>query len=222
MNPKQVAGERAVEYVEDGMIVGLGSGSTAYFAIQKIAERVKQGLKIRGVCTSENTRALAERWSIPYTDINEVEYIDLTIDGADEVDPLGNGIKGGGGALLFEKIVASHSRQIIWVIEQKKLVERLGAFPLPVEILPFDYKHSMGALSEMGFQPELRMSGKDTFLTDGGHFIADIQTGMIQNPDELDQNLRKIPGIIENGLFLNLVNRVVAANNETAEIITYR
>ncbi len=222
MNSKQVAGERAVEYVEDGMIVGLGSGSTAFFAIQKIGERVSQGLKIKGVCTSENTRMLAEQWNIPYTDINDVDHIDLTIDGADEIDPYGNGIKGGGGALLFEKIVASNSKQIIWVVEQKKLVDRLGAFPLPVEILPFGYKHSLGALAEMGISPSLRMSGEETFTTDGGHFIADIQIGKILDHEELDRNLKQIPGIIENGLFLNLVNKVIVANDDEVDIITFR
>lgn len=222
MNSKQVAGERAVDYVEDGMIVGLGSGTTAFYAIQRIAERVQQGLNIQGVCTSENTRRLAEEWNIPYADINDVDHIDLTIDGADEIDPHGNGIKGGGGALLFEKIVAANSNQIIWVVEKRKLVDRLGAFPLPVEILPFGYKHSIGALSEMGLQPELRMSGKGTFMTDGRHFIADIQIGKILDHEELDRNLSLIPGIIENGLFLNLVNKVVVANEEKVEIISFR
>ena len=222
MNSKQVAGERAVEYVEEGMIIGLGSGSTAFFAIQKIAERVRQGLKIKGVCTSENTRMLAEQWNIPYVDINDVDHIDLTIDGADEIDPYGNGIKGGGGALLFEKIVASNSKQVIWVVEQKKLVDQLGAFPLPVEILPFGYKYILDILAEMGLSPSLRMSGEETFTTDGGHFIADIQIGKIPDHWELDRNLSQIPGIIENGLFLNLVNKVVVANEEEVEIITFR
>jgi ribose 5-phosphate isomerase A len=204
------------------MVVGLGSGTTAYFAIKKIGERVKEGLSITGVCTSENTRELAEKWSIPYRDINEVDRIDLTIDGADEVDPLGNGIKGGGGALLFEKIVASISAQIIWVIERKKLVEQLGEFPLPVEIIPFGYRHSLKVMNSMGLNPSLRMSGEHTFLTDGGHYIADIRAGMIRDSEELDRNLKQVPGIIEHGLFLNMVNKVVVANNDDVDIITYR
>ena len=222
MNPKQLAGERAVEFVEDGMVVGLGSGTTAYFAIQKIGEKVKEGLNITGVCTSEETRTLAERWKIPYVSIDDVEKIDLTIDGADEVDPMGNGIKGGGGALLFEKIVASNSRHNIWVIEQRKLVDWLGSFPLPVEIMPFGYRHSLAGLSDMGFKTELRMSGKSIYRTDGGHYIADVHTGRIQDPHELDSQLKVVPGVIEHGLFLGMINKVVVANDEMVDIITYR
>jgi ribose 5-phosphate isomerase A len=222
MDPKQIAGERAVEFVEDGMVVGLGSGTTAFYAIKKIGERVREGLRITGICTSEATRLLAERWKIPYVEIDSVEGIDLTIDGADEVDPLGNGIKGGGGALLFEKIVASNSSQNIWVIEQRKLVERLGVFPLPVEILPFGYRHCLRALSEAGLNPRLRMKGKDLYRTDSGQYIADLYTGPLQDPFTLDCELKKIPGVVEHGLFLNLANKVVVADNETAEIITYR
>ena len=222
MDLKKVAGERAVELVEDGMVVGLGSGTTAYYAIQKIGERVREGLRITGVCTSENTRLLAERWKIPYVELNEVESIDLTIDGADEVDPLGNGIKGGGGALLFEKIIASNSIQNIWVVEQRKLVEQLGAFPLPVEIMPFGYKHCLRNLSGLGLEPRLRMQGKDVYHTDGGHYIADLHTGAIQDPHELDCELRRIPGVIEHGLFLNLANKVVIASDQGTDIITFR
>ena len=222
MIPKQIAGERAVEFIEDGMVVGLGSGTTVFYTIQKIGDMVGRGLKITGVCTSEETRSLAERWNIPYVDIDDVEQIDLTIDGADEVDSVGNGIKGGGGALLFEKIVASNSSQNIWVIEQRKLVDRLGSFPLPVEILPFGLKHCLGALSEMGLKPELRVSGNTNFRTDGGHFIADLHTGPIQDPNELDNQLKMVPGVIEHGLFLNLISKVVVANDEMADIITFR
>jgi len=222
MIPKQIAGERAVEFIEDGMVVGLGSGTTVFYTIQKIGEMVGRGLKITGVCTSEETRSLAERWNIPYVDIDDIEQIDLTIDGADEVDSVGNGIKGGGGALLFEKIVASNSIQNIWVIEQRKLVDRLGSFPLPVEIIPFGLKHCLGALSELGLNPELRVSGKSNFRTDGGHFIADLHTGLIEDPYELDNQLKMISGVIEHGLFLNLINKVVVANDDIADIITFR
>lgn len=222
MNPKQKAGERAVDFVEDGMVVGLGSGTTAYYAIRKIAEKVSAGLKISGVCTSEQTRQLAEQWKIPYVDINDIDSIDLTIDGADEVDTLGNGIKGGGGALLFEKIVASNSIQNIWVVEQRKLVDMLGAFPLPVEILPYGYRHCLGMLSEMGLEPRLRMSGRDMFRTDGGHYIVDLHGGQIKDPMQLSVELKQVPGVIEHGLFLNLVNKVVVANVERVDIITFR
>ena len=222
MNPKKIAGEKAVEYVEDGMVLGLGSGTTAFFTIQKLGERVSQGLNITGVCTSEDTRLLAERWKIPYVDLDEVNTIDLTIDGADEVDPMGNGIKGGGGALLYEKIVASISRHNIWVIEDRKLVERLGAFPLPVEIMPFGHLHCLRTLKDLGFKPELRMSGKSTFRTDGGHYIVDLHTGELKDPWETAAELKMIPGVIEHGLFLNLTHRSVVAKEDDVHIITYR
>ncbi len=222
MDLKRIAGERAVELIEDGMVVGLGSGSTAYYALQRIGERVREGLRITGVCTSENTRLLAERWKIPYVELNEVDRIDLTIDGADEVDPFGNGIKGGGGALLFEKIIAANSIQNVWVVEQRKLVEQLGAFPLPVEIMPFGYKHCLRSISELGLDPRLRMQGNDMYHTDGGHYIADLRMGTIQDPQKLDCELKKIPGVIEHGLFLNVVNKVVVAADQGADIITFR
>ncbi len=222
MTLKQIAGEKAVEYIEDGMVVGLGSGTTAFYTIQKIAERVSGGLKITGVCTSEDTRKLAEKWKIPYLDINEVDRIDLTIDGADEVDSHGHGIKGGGGALLYEKIVASNSVQNIWVVEQRKLVEHLGEFPLPVEITAFGYKRCIARLSDMGLKPELRMRGKDIFLTDSAHYIVDLQTGMIEDPFALDRELKQIAGVIEHGLFLSIVDKVVAAGKGKVDIITFR
>lgn len=222
MNTKQIAGERAVDFVEDGMVVGLGTGSTAYYAIKKIGERVQQGLKITGICTSESTRKLAEELNIPYVGVDDVERIDLTIDGADEVDSLGNGIKGGGGALMFEKVVSSISNQVIWVVDKKKLVNPLGAFPLPVEILPYGHKHSLAAMSEMDYNPELRMSGDKPFLTDGGHYIADLHMKFIEDPEGLDRKLNLLTGVVENGLFLQHVNKVVVASAEEVDIITFR
>ena len=149
MNLKQQAGERAVSFVEDGMLVGLGTGSTACYTIRKLGELVRQGLEIKSVCTSEQTRDLASEYGIPVVEIEDVGCIDITIDGADEVDPGGQGIKGGGGALLYEKIVASHSGQSIWVVEKRKLVQQLGAFPLPVEIIPFGHKNLLRKMEEM-------------------------------------------------------------------------
>ena len=222
MNLKQLAGEKAVEFVEDGMVVGLGSGTTAYYAIQKIGERVREGLKIKGICTSFQTRDLAEKWDIPYLDIDEVDQIDLTIDGVDEVDPDGNGIKGGGGALLLEKIVASRSVLNIWVVEERKLVQQLGAFPLPVEIMPFGHQHLLRNFTLMNYHPELRKKVDEVYITDGGHFLADLHLGSIEDPFKLDMELKKIPGVLEHGLFLNMVNKVVSASNDKVEIITFR
>jgi len=222
MNLKQVAGERAVDFVEDGMVVGLGTGSTAYFAIRKIAERVREGYNIRGVITSERTRELALEWKIPLVDIDEVEKVDLTIDGADEVDPYGNGIKGGGGALLMEKIVASRSLRNIWVVDEKKLVDQLGAFPLPVEIMPFGHGQLIRALSDQYLHPELRRDEKEPFITDGGHYLADLHLEKIDDAFKLDTELKKFPGVLEHGLFLDIVNKVVVARKSGAEVISFR
>jgi ribose 5-phosphate isomerase A len=222
MNLKQQAGERAVSFVEDGMVVGLGTGSTAYYAIRKLGEMVRQGLFIKGVCTSDKTRDLAREVGIPVLLADDAECIDLTIDGADEVDPEGQGIKGGGGALLFEKIVASNSRQNIWVVEKRKLVTQLGAFPLPVEIVPFGYRNLLRKMDEMNWNPVLRMEGSKIFQTDGHHYIVDLQLGSIPDPRQLDATLKHLPGVVEHGLFLDTVNKVVAAGPDQVDIISFR
>jgi len=222
MNLKQQAGERAVAFVEDGMVVGLGTGSTAYYAIRKLGGLVRQGMKIRGVCTSQQTRDLASECGIPVVDIEDAPSIDLTIDGADEVDPVGQGIKGGGGALLFEKIVASNSRQNIWVVERRKLVQQLGAFPLPVEIMPFGHRNLLRKMQERNWNPVLRMTDDEIFTTDGHHYIVDLHLDSIPDPHQLDSVIRHLPGVVEHGLFLDTVNRVVAAGPDKVEIISYR
>jgi ribose 5-phosphate isomerase A len=222
MNLKKLAGEKAVEFVENGMVVGLGSGTTAYYAIQKIGEKVREGLKIKCICTSFHTRDLADKWNIPCLDIDEVDQIDLTIDGVDEVDPDGNGIKGGGGALLLEKIVASRSVQNIWVVEERKLIKQLGAFPLPVEIMPFGHQHLLRNFTRRNYHPELRKKGNEVYITDGGHFLADLHLGYIEDPFQLDMELKKIPGVLETGLFLNMVNKVVSASHDKVEVLTFR
>jgi ribose 5-phosphate isomerase A len=222
MNLKQLAGERAVKFVEDGMVVGLGTGSTAYYAIKKLGELVRQGMKIKGVCTSEHTRELARECGIPVMDMEETGRIDLTIDGADEVDPYGQGIKGGGGALLFEKIVASNSMQNIWVVEKRKLVKQLGAFPLPVEIMSFGYRSLLSKMADMKWNPVLRKKGSEIFATDGHHYIIDLHLDSIPDPLQLDSALKHIPGVVEHGLFLDTVNKVVAAGPDKVEIISFR
>jgi ribose 5-phosphate isomerase A len=222
MNLKQQAGERAVTFVEDGMVVGLGTGSTAYYTIRKLGELARQGMEIKGVCTSEQTRDLAREYGIAVVDIEDAKYIDLTIDGADEVDPDGQGIKGGGGALLYEKIVASNSRQNIWVIEKRKLVPQLGAFPLPVEIIPFGHRNLLRKMEERNWNPVLRKKGSEIFITDGHHYIVDLRLDSIPDPQQLDSEIRHLPGVVEHGLFLDTVNKVVAAGPDKVEIISFR
>ena len=195
MSEKQIAAEKAIEFVNNGMILGLGSGSTAAFFIKKLGEQVKRGLKITGVSTSNAATNLALSNNIPLVSIEEVSEIDLTVDGADEVDPEFNGIKGGGGALLYEKIVASISKEIIWVVDSSKLVKRLGKFPLPVEIVTFGHTHTLRRLKDAGYNPSLRVRNGELFPSDGNNFIADLELKVIDNPVELEKKLKILRGV---------------------------
>lgn len=213
-NPKQAVGERATDYVEDGMIVGLGTGSTAYFAIQKLGERIEQGLRIRGVPTSEQSRAQAREVGIPLTGFSEVAHIDLTIDGADEVDPAFNLTKGGGGALLREKIVASASQTKIVVVDETKLKDRLGAFPLPVEVVPFGWQVAQKRLEALGCHARLRIQDNAPFATDNGNHILDCAFGRIDDPPTLEQQIVTICGVVECGLFTALAHRIIIGKTD--------
>lgn len=220
MLKKQLAGEKAVEFIEDGMVIGLGSGSTVFYTIQKIGELVKKGLRIQGVPTSQETTLLAQSLHIPLVSMDEVDEIDLTIDGADEVDRNLQGIKGGGGALLYEKIVACTSRKIIWVVDESKMVELLGGFPLPIEVVPFGYKQVVRKMEEEGCHPVLRISNGSPFQTDGGHYIVDLHMNKIKNPENLAEKLQKVTGIVENGLFLNCADQVIIGGQDEVKIET--
>ena len=211
---KQRSAEAACEYVKDGMIVGLGTGSTAEFAVKKIGELVRNGLSIRGIPTSDTTKILAESEGIPLIDFSETMFIDLTIDGADEIDANLNMIKGGGAALLREKIVASASREKIIIVSSSKLVQQLGAFPLPVEVIPFGWQVVFNQLESLQGNPELRLKQGQPSVTDQGNFIVDCHFRKIENPEQLDQHLNMIPGVVENGLFINLCTRMIMADGE--------
>ncbi len=208
---KQLAGEFAAGYVEDGMIVGLGTGSTVYFTIKKIAERVKtEGLNVRFVSTSVQSTELAESLGLRVDSLNDVDEIDVTIDGCDEFDPVLNGIKGGGGALLYEKIVAKASRQNIWVADRQKEVQSLGAFPLPVEVLRFGSAHTIRQLKETGCTPKIRLKDNgEVFLSDSQNLIVDMHVNHIENPTQLSIWLNQIPGVVENGLFIGIADQVI-------------
>ncbi len=209
MNPKQLVGEKATEYVQDGMIVGLGTGSTAFWAIQKIGQLVKEGLKIQGVPTSKATEQLATELNIPLLDIANVRSIDVTIDGADEFDLQKQLIKGGGGALLREKIVASISKVFICIADASKSSEVLGSYPLPVEVTPFAYQVTAYQLEKLGCSPKLRMQENKPFVTDNQNYILDCKFDKIVNPAELTVKINKIPGVVENGLFTNIATRII-------------
>ena len=208
---KRLAGERAVDYVQEGMVLGLGSGSTVYYAIQKLSERVQAGLKVRCIPTSSRTEELARELGLPLTDFSEVAEgeLDLVIDGADEVDRECNLIKGGGGALLREKLVASAGRKVIIVVDETKLVDHLGVFPLPVEVVPFGWELTLRRLERLGCRPTRREGDGRPFLTDNGNYILDCAFGRIDDPARLEREIDLIPGVVESGLFLGLADLVL-------------
>lgn len=217
---KKAAARRAVEFVRNGQVVGLGSGSTSTFAIHFLAGRVKAGLDIVGIPTSVHSGDLATQLGIPLTNFDENPEIDVTIDGADEVDPALNLIKGGGGAMLREKVVASASRELIIVADSTKLVPVLGGFPLPVEVIDFAQAVVARRISALGAEVTLRRTpdGKP-YLTDEGHHILDCRFGAIRDPATLAQKLDGMPGLVEHGLFINLASVVlVAKGSQVTEI----
>jgi ribose 5-phosphate isomerase A len=206
---KKMAALKAVEWVRDGMVIGLGTGSTAYYAIEVIGKLVKEGHDLVGVPTSKNTEKLALEFGIPLTSLESVNDIDLTIDGADEVDLRLRLIKGMGGALLREKIVASVSRQEIVAVDDSKLVDVLGTkSPLPVEVVPFGHKRTKEAIERLRCKAQLR-GENNPFVTDSGNYIYDCRFVRIENPEDLEKRLNLIPGVVENGLFIGLATRVV-------------
>lgn len=209
---KEQAGIHAAGYVQNGMVVGLGTGSTAYYFVQELGRRVQEeGLEIVGVTTSHRTADQARGLGIPLKSIDEVDQVDVTVDGADEVDPDLNGIKGGGGALLMEKVVATPTKEYIWVVDESKLVKRLGAFPLPVEVVQYGAQQVFRRFERAGYKPSFRMDGDHYFKTDMQNYIIDLQLEEIPDPLALAQELDSIVGVVEHGLFNQMVQRVIVA-----------
>lgn len=214
---KFVAAKRAVDFVESGMRVGLGTGSTAAWMVRCLGEMVREdGLKIRGVPTSTRTADLAREVGIEVISLDEAKWLDVTIDGADEFDANLNLIKGGGGALLQEKIVATASDQMIVIADIGKEVETLGAFPLPVEVIPFGWQTTKSLIEELlismdvlGRDATLRMNGDSPFVTDEGNYILDLHLGRIGNAQQMSLTLNQMPGVVENGLFIDICDVVV-------------
>ena len=220
---KQAAAARALDFVENGMVLGLGTGSTAAFFVEQLAARVAQGLAVKAIATSERTATQARRLGIPLTDFAEHRQIDLAIDGADEVQRATfDLIKGRGGALLREKIVAAASRRFIVIVDGDKLVDRLGTTgPLPVEVVQFGWQVTEAALKELGARTELRRAASaEPFVTDGGNFILDCQFGPITDPAETERRINSMIGVVENGLFIGRSSAVVAALPEGVEVLT--
>lgn len=214
MNPKQLVGEEAAKYIEEGMVVGLGTGSTAYFAIMKIGEMVKNGLQIKGVPTSKATEDLANSLNIPLLPIEEVVKIDVTIDGADEFDPQKNLIKGGGAALLREKIIASVTEFYVIIADAAKRSEYLGSFAVPVEVTPFGKEITIFQLKALGCAPKLRYKDGGLLITDNQNYIVDCKFDKIENPAELSVKMNAIPGVVENGLFANMANVIISEDGK--------
>jgi ribose 5-phosphate isomerase A len=210
MDSKRAAGEKAAEYVKNGMSIGLGTGSTVYWTLVKLAEMVKEGLRIQAMPTSEQTAKLAVELGIPLLKpYPSMKKLDLTIDGADEVSSDVNLIKGGGGALLREKMIASYSSVYITVVDHSKCVSELGQFPLPVEVIQFGWELTSIQIARLGCAPVLRMKEEAPFLTDNGNYILDCPFGTIIKPEERVVQLNRIAGVVENGLFVNMTDVLI-------------
>lgn len=218
-DPKEIAGRRAAEMVEDGMTLGLGTGSTVYFTLVRLAERIRdEGLVLRGVPTSLDTETKSRALGIPTVSLDDAPELDLTIDGADEVDRAFNLTKGGGGALLREKVVAHASRREVIVIGRSKLVERLGVtFPLPVEVVPFARAVVERELAELGAEVRLRERDGAAYRTDNGNAILDCRFPQgIEDPSRMEAQIDRIPGVVESGLFVGLAHALVVADEHGA------
>ncbi|MFI3728950.1 ribose-5-phosphate isomerase RpiA [Vagococcus fluvialis] len=221
MNLKQMVGIESAKYVKDGMTVGLGTGSTAYFMVEEIGRRIKEeGLTIIGVTTSKATEKQALGLGIPLKSIDEVDYVDITIDGADEISDDFQGTKGGGAALLFEKIVATNSKENIWIVDESKMVTHLGTFPLPVEVIPYGSEQIFKKMKENNLNPSFRLTETgEKLLTDSNNYIIDLHLEKIEAPKELATWLDTQVGVVEHGLFLDITNRVIIGTSEGIKTI---
>jgi len=221
VNVKETVGIKAASYVKDGMIVGLGTGSTAYYMIKEIGRKVKEEkFNVIGVPTSTTSKKQAEEIGVPIKSIDEVEKVDIIIDGADEISADYQGLKGGGAALLFEKIVATYTDQVIWIVDESKMVAKLGEFPLPVEVIPYGQQQLFRLFEKKGYEPSFRMEGDQLKVTDSGHSIIDLHLKKIDDPEKLAKELDKTVGVVEHGLFLNMVNTVIIGKEDGAKLIS--
>jgi ribose 5-phosphate isomerase A len=227
---KENAALAAMEYVEDGMTIGLGTGSTAKYFVEMLADEIADGLLVRCIETSQQTRDLATSLGIPLIPFEQIDRIHLTVDGADEVDSNGNLIKGGGAALLREKIIASASDHMVVIADPSKQVERLGAFPLPVEVTPFGYtitaKTVYDVLCAAGIdRPRVELRKQpgsiDLLVTDGGNYILDCHCGRIPDAEALAARLSNVPGVVEHGLFIDIARTVIIGNENGATVFEF-
>ena len=218
MNAKQLAAEHAVKLIQDGMTLGIGTGSTSAFAIEAISVRIKEGLSIKAVASSTRSEELAKNAGIRLIDFSEVEQVDLYIDGADEVDRDLNLIKGGGGALLREKILAFHSNEFIVIVDSSKLITHLGKFLLPVEVIPFAFELTVSQLHKLGCTTSIRQDNDKPYITDNGNLIVDCDFKKIEDVDWLHNSINAIPGVVENGLFPKILISKIIVGHESGEV----
>ena len=222
-NLKKQVGIKAAEFVKSGMVVGLGTGSTAAYFVEELGRRIaEEQLEITGVTTSDVTSSQARALGIPLASIDEVDYVDLTVDGADEIDSSLNGIKGGGAALLMEKIVATYSKDYIWIADDSKMVKHLGAFPLPVEVVTFGSGQIFRLFETLGFNPRLRVDANGAaVVTDMGNYIIDLHMKEIKEPQRLAKLLDETVGVVEHGLFNDMVKTVIVGSADgNVKVIT--
>lgn len=216
---KKVAAERALDFIPDNSVVGLGTGSTVKYLLEGLANRIREGLRIKGVPTSRGTATLAKQLGIPILDEDADWKIDVAIDGADQVDARFNLIKGGGGALLREKIVAKAARRFIVIIDVGKQVPFLGSsFPIPVEIVPFGWPHTLRLVAPLGSQVSLRQRDGLAFVTDNGNYILDLEIPEVSHPSDLESRLNQIPGVVENGIFTGMTSTLIVGTDRGTEV----
>jgi ribose 5-phosphate isomerase A len=228
---KKTAAAKAIEtFLKDGMKIGLGSGTTSRWFVRILGERVAAGLRVTGVASSKSTAELAQEVGVRLADLNEIDELDMTIDGADEIDAKGRMIKGGGASLLWEKIVACASKTMVCIVDESKRVERLGRFALPVEVIPFAWRSTERQLRKLfaaqGLgNPQIDVRGglEKPLITDSGHYLLDCHLQAIRDPDALGEKLNQIPGVVENGLFIGIAtNAVVGYADGKTEVLKFR
>jgi len=216
---KRAAALEAVKFVKDGDVVGLGTGSTATFAIKELGQKVTEGLKITAAASSVKTEELARSFGIQIVDIQNLGFIDVSIDGADEFTQTLDLIKGGGGALFREKIIASLSKNSIIITDASKKVEKLGAFTVPIEVIPLAFQYVFDQVTKLGGKSKLRKKDVETFITDNGNYIIDADFGLIDAPQELARSLNQIDGLLAHGLFIGLTSKVIMSSGN--EILVF-
>ncbi|QKY70015.1 ribose-5-phosphate isomerase RpiA [Lentibacillus sp. CBA3610] len=220
-NAKKLAGEASLEYVKDGMTIGLGSGSTVYWMIRKLGEHIKNGLDVKGIPSSRQTQNWANEFGVPLTDFAKTQTLDIAIDGADEVDQGWHLIKGGGGALVREKIIAAAAREFVVIVDESKTVSRLGDFKLPVEILPFGWEVTAERITGLDGTPVIRRNADgDIFVSDNGNYIVDCDFGMIHEPKTLQQQLKQLTGVVDTGLFVGMADEIIVGYSDRASVLS--